>query len=122
MNGDKVQLRREDGHIVIIDCEGKADFIIRLLEHLDGSNTLEDLVGILDSSKEEIKPVLRLLKEKRLLKEVRRPRQRSQEDCQQQLLFFLHYINNIEDEYELQRKLRDSRVALLGMEELTWSY
>lgn len=121
MDENRVQLRREDGHIVIIECEGKADFIIELLEHLDGSNTVDNLILTLNSSKEEIEPILKLLKEKKVLKEEVEKMNRSVQGLQeiinyQQLLFFSHFTK---DENGLQKRIGNSRVTILGTEELS---
>jgi len=113
MDQSRVQLRREDGHIVILQTEDKAESVARLLEYLDGSRPLQEICQELNLSLQEVEPVIAQLQEKKILETVKE-RLIPYDDPLPP--FLAHYAD---DPQALQKKLQHAVVALFGVEDLS---
>lgn len=113
LDQSRIQLRREDGHILILETEGKAASVARLLEHLDGSCSLQEVCQRLNLSLQEVEPVIAQLQERKILETVKEGQPPS---CDNPLLlFFSHYA----DPQLLQERLQHATVALFGVGDLS---
>ncbi len=113
MDQSRVQLRREDGHIIILETEGKATSVASLLEHLDGSRSLQEICQRLNLSLQEVEPVIAQLQEKKILETVKEGQLSYDNPLPP---FFAHYAA---DPQALQQKLQHAVVALFGVEDLS---
>lgn len=121
--GDRrCQLRAGDDTILVLRGNAVPELLPQLFRCLDGTYTLSDLIEVCRdlATEEDLVTVLTQLNEEGILEDaaVGPPPTLTAEELDYyapQLLFFSHFAGN---KYEYQAKLKDSRLAIIGLESL----
>lgn len=118
----RCQLRAGDDTILVLGGNAVSELLPQLFRCLDGSFTVSGLVEACKdrATEEDLMMVLTQLNEEGILEDagVGPPSTITAEELDyyaSQLLFFSHFAGN---KYEYQAKLKDSRVAIIGLESL----